>query len=237
MASSRRPQWSTVLNSVKKHPLTLQELEDSHSDLSSALPDPDDYMDLMEVTGRILELYSNISQDNDTTCQVLRTFQSELRKRGRLVLMTEIKTIGTDKPKLASLARYLSDNILKPPTDFINDLAATVESWNRNRQSTLKQDILKRDGFRCAFSHIYDSESAEDGLVQPYDGARIAETELAHIMPIGLSQFNEADDREKEAVASIWNALYRYFPELKDRIGPEDLNQHANLITFEHSDS
>ncbi|KAK1977138.1 hypothetical protein LZ30DRAFT_601981 [Colletotrichum cereale] len=226
---------STVLSSVQNHPLSQRESDDSQSDLSSALSDPGGFMDLEGVTEDILGHCSNTSQPGDTTCLVLEAFQSKLRNRGKQALMTDIKTIGRDKPKLDSFARYLSDTILKPTAQFIHDFAANIQSSNRSRQSTLKEDILKRDGFRCAFSRVYDTDSAEKNLVRPHAGATIDDTQLAHILPVGLSKFNDQDKRETEAVASIWYALYRYFPELKGKIGPDTLNQHANLITFKNN--
>ncbi|KAK1973641.1 hypothetical protein LZ30DRAFT_473630 [Colletotrichum cereale] len=247
---------STVLSSVQNHPLSQRESDDSQSDLSSALSDPGGFMDLEGVTEDILGHCSNTSQPGDTTCLVLEAFQSKLRNRGKQALMTDIKTIGRDKPKLDSFARYLSDTILKPmklagavssavgtsdespnaaAAQFIHDFAANIQSSNRSRQSTLKEDILKRDGFRCAFSRVYDTDSAEKNLVRPHAGATIDDTQLAHILPVGLSKFNDQDKRETEAVASIWYALYRYFPELKGKIGPDTLNQHANLITFKNN--
>ncbi|KAK2018325.1 hypothetical protein LZ32DRAFT_634838 [Colletotrichum eremochloae] len=255
MDSLRPLPRSTVLNSVKNHPLSQQELDDSQTDLSSVLSDLDNYNNLVEATEEVLDCYSNTAQPGDNTCQILRAFQSRLRKRGRSTLMAHIRAIG-NQPKLAAFARYLSNNILKPmklmggvssvvgtsdespnakAAHFIYNFAANVQSSNRSQQSTLKEDILKRDGFRCAFSRVYDSNSAENDLVQPHAGARVLGTELAHILPIGLSKFNEEDERETEAVASIWYALYRYFPELESKIGPGSLNQHANLITFEHN--
>ncbi|KAK2031339.1 hypothetical protein LX32DRAFT_681176 [Colletotrichum zoysiae] len=252
MDSPRRLPRSTVLTSVRDHPLTQQEL-DNQSDLSSALSDPDTYSDLVRATERILQQYDSTSSLDDDTCQILLVFQSKLRKRGASALMTDIKTIGKDKAKLASFARYLRDTILKPMklagavksalgTDgespnaeavgFISDFAANAQSSNRNRQPTLKDEILKRDGFRCAFSRVYDRNSAESDLVEVQRGASCAHTHLAHILPIGLRTFDSNSQRESVAVGSIWYALYRYFPELKDKIGPDTLNQHKNLITF-----
>lgn len=45
--------------------------------------------------------------------------------------------------------------------------------------------------------------------------------------------FDNASPVARDAVARVWHALYRYFPELEGKIGPDTLNQHENLITFE----
>lgn len=89
-----------------------------------------------------------------------------------------------------------------------------------------------RDGHRCVFSHGYDVESVMDGLITTPADAEICGTQLAHVLPIALSKFDEDSQVEREAVASVWFALNRYFPALDGKIGPNNLNQHANLVTL-----
>ncbi|KAK1993106.1 hypothetical protein LX36DRAFT_693887 [Colletotrichum falcatum] len=95
-------------------------------------------------------------------------------------------------------------------------------------------ESLRRDGFRCAYSHIIDCDSADEGLFVPPAGTTsFCITQVSHILPLALGNVDKTTEWEKEAVASIWYALYRYFPGLKNKIGPESLNQYQNLITLE----
>ncbi|CCF34950.1 hypothetical protein CH063_06849, partial [Colletotrichum higginsianum] len=96
----------------------------------------------------------------------------------------------------------------------------------------MKAHCLQRDGFRCAYSHIFDRRSAFDKKIVPPADAFVQGTHLTHILPLGLGKFNNADGRQKEASDVLWFALYRYFPGLKGKFDPETLNQYQNLVTF-----
>lgn len=50
----------------------------------------------------------------DDTYKVLRTFVTKLPKRGQLALMSEIKHLKDNSPKLRQLRNFLVDTILKP---------------------------------------------------------------------------------------------------------------------------
>ncbi|KZL85526.1 hypothetical protein CI238_04621 [Colletotrichum incanum] len=252
MAAQTGPALSTVLSSVIAHPLSQQQLDDNQSELSSALTDPDGYSNLWELTNKIMEFYTQTSL-SDNTCMILISFRQMLSNHRAVALMTDIKTIGRDQLKLRSFSRYLVDTILKPmklagvvrsvistpssprPNAAISttQFAADAQPSDRSRQQYLKAECLKRDGFRCAFSHVIDRSSAQKGLVVPPAGMAVSRTQLSHILPLALKKFDNTSQREREAVASIWYALYRYFPGLEGKIGPESLNQHQNCITFE----
>ncbi|KAK2012833.1 hypothetical protein LZ32DRAFT_628617 [Colletotrichum eremochloae] len=105
-------------------------------------------------------------------------------------------------------------------------------SPSTNAATSLKAECLQRDGFRCVFSHIPDDESAEEGLVALPPGTTVMPTDPTHILPLALGKFNNANGVEREAVANVWYALYRYFPGLVGKIASDSLNQHRNLITL-----
>ncbi|TQN64906.1 hypothetical protein CSHISOI_10510, partial [Colletotrichum shisoi] len=244
--------FSHALNNVTPHPLSQQQLDDNQSDLSSALTDAREYGDLWELCDKILDLY-NPTSPSDNTCTVLQTFRQILSKHGQIALMADIKTIGRDQAKLRLFARHLNDTICKPfkvagnikipptPSPIPDAAAAVAQSAaqitpsTRDNRGTLKKDCLRRDGFRCAYSHYVDRDSALDGLVVPPVGVPVAATHLSHILPLALRKFDDAKPAEKEAIALIWYSLHRYFPALNGKIGPGSLNQHQNLITFDIS--
>ncbi|KXH51539.1 hypothetical protein CSAL01_05529 [Colletotrichum salicis] len=134
-----------------------------------------------------------------------------LSKPGAVALMTDIKTIV----KLASTARPASPS----------------STTDRNRQQDFKEKCLKRDGFRCACSQFIDLASAEERLVVPAPGMAVGFTDLCYILPFALGQL--VSPAGGEAVDDIWFALYRYFPELDGKIGPNSPDQYQNLITFD----
>lgn len=140
--------------------------------------------------------------------------------------------------KLAGGIQFHTLISLSPHPDAaasIAQSAASITSSNINQQEILKKDCLKRDGYRCAYTHVFDRDSAIEHLVVPPTGGTVSPTQLSHILPLALSKFDDAKQHEREAVAVIWFSLYRYFPALNGKIGPGTLNQHQNLITFQIS--
>ncbi|KAI3534466.1 hypothetical protein CSPX01_12083 [Colletotrichum filicis] len=253
MASQSGLNLPTVLSSVVAHPLSQQQLDDSQSEHSSALTDPEGYAHLWESSDKILEFYGALQ--SDPTVSILITFREMLSHHGATALMSDIMTIGRDKSQLKSFSRYLINTILKPmklagvvrssasstaspspgAAASIAQLAASVQPSDRNQQPTLKSICLKRDGYRCAYTHVYDITNARGGRVVPPVGAFTSNTQLCHILPLALRRFDNASPVARDAVAKVWYALYRYFPELEGKIGPDTLNQLENLITFDMS--
>lgn len=107
-----------------------------------------------------------------------------------------------------------------------------IESSSRGEQKQLKEDCLQRDGFRCAVSRCYDATSVRSKKVQPPVGALSADTECAHIIPFGLRKFDEDKQPQAARRATIWWALYRYFPSLKGKISAATVNERTNAFTL-----
>lgn len=90
--------------------------------------------------------------------------------------------------------------------DLVNVVSSQMtRSSDRNSQSKLKQQCLKRDGYRCLVTGAYDHEHAagnvRDDLLQ-----NTAETELAHIIPFALGKFRTSD----EVGVACSYAIYTY---------------------------
>lgn len=118
MASQSGLTLPTVLSSVVAHPLSQQQLDDSQSEVSSALTDLDAYHDLWEVSDKMLDYYTP-TELPDPTHNILVTFRQMLSHQGATALMSDIKTIGRDQVQLKSFSRYLVNTILKPSKSFL----------------------------------------------------------------------------------------------------------------------
>ncbi|KAF6844881.1 hypothetical protein CMUS01_00678 [Colletotrichum musicola] len=237
------PELSTVLQNVIPHPLA-EELQDDEcqSRISSALADQSGYSDLWEITDRILE--SLVSSSGNDAFEVIKAFRETLSREGAVALMTDVKTIGKDLAKMGLFQQYLTDTVLKPsheapravkpgppnPSSPENYPAAIARI---QQQETLKQECLRRDSYRCAYCHHIDFRCAKARLVVP-GSSLVGVAELCHLLPAALAHFPTNSSRDKQALEDIWFALWRYFPGLKGKVGPDEdsLEQHANLVTF-----
>jgi HNH endonuclease len=146
-----------------------------------------------------------------------------------LVVFT-VKVTGGKEPPLISI----------PPTpDATYEIElsmASIESSTRGVQERLKRRCLKRDGFRCIYSGWWDKKSCKDqGIKVDLKKDRWGKTECAHIIPFALGKFDDEDATRTQNRATIWYALYRYFPALKGKIGPDTINQEQNALTLDHA--
>lgn len=56
-------------------------------------------------------------------------------------------------------------------------------------------------------------------------------TECSHILPFALRNLNDGNATQTKNHATIWWAIYHYFPDLKSKIGADTINQPANAMT------
>jgi hypothetical protein len=77
-----------------------------------------------------------------------------------------------------------------------------IQSPSRREQRTVKEDCLKRDGYRCVISGIFDYGSTIKHPDIPFDPDRRASTEASHIIPFALGSYE--GDAEK---ASFYSPL------------------------------
>ncbi|EGD85132.1 hypothetical protein H112_08857 [Trichophyton rubrum D6] len=192
------------------------------------------------------------ASERDNVVQLMDAFMKYLPKDGSVRLMQDVISLDEDE-KLRQLKEHLVDAILKPiqavggrtpaPTPSpchdsqvqIDSLMITsMNASSCNQQAKLKNDCLKRDGYRCQVTGLWDRHSVETGKIVPEDGRTLAATEVAHILPFSLGSFDEDKEFEVENKATIWQALYRYFPGLEKVITPDTINTPANSITLFH---
>ncbi|KAK0718649.1 hypothetical protein B0T26DRAFT_831204 [Lasiosphaeria miniovina] len=217
------------------------------SELSSLLEESDRWYDTRTTVLKILENRYIPNGPDDGTPKVLRAFVMKLLKGGQLALVSETRLLQDDSAKLRQLRNFLVDAILKPMmgtggknpktpitpsprpnanNDILSSIA-TIEPSSRNDQRVLKADCLRRDGHRCALTGRVDGKSR--GKV-PGAAGWMVKTQCAHILPFALRNFDTQSAQEIKP--TIWWALYRYFPGLKDLIGPGTINQHQNALTM-----
>ncbi|OAA55875.1 hypothetical protein SPI_08082 [Niveomyces insectorum RCEF 264] len=219
------------------------------SELSSILDDPDEWYERRAAVLRLLHEDYVPHGPGDDTVKVLETFVVKLPKGGQLAIMSEIISLRDDQAKLRQLRNFLVDAILKPmmtaggkqpQTPITSALfpdaeaeieasMSTIQASFRRNQGRLKAACLQRDGYRCAITGKVDAHWTHK---VPQTGRKGSRTQCAHILPFALRNFDEENACEKKNKATIWWALHRYFPELKDRIGPESINQHENALTM-----
>jgi hypothetical protein len=116
--------------------------------------------------------------------------------------------------------------------DEIEEAMQHIESSTRQGQGALKKNCLKRDGFKCIYSGAYDWPSVKGSLVNAPKGHPVTPTECAHIIPFALGKFDDSKAVETRNKATIWSAIYRYFPALEGKINAENINQSANAIAL-----
>ncbi|KAK3359158.1 hypothetical protein B0T25DRAFT_564196 [Lasiosphaeria hispida] len=229
--------------------VSAETIEDEYeSSISSMFSSPNLGEDLKAKALQALECYTPLHPSDDTI-NLLRAFMDHLPTKGQLVLVAEIVEHANDPGKLRMLRNFLVGAILKPmklasgrtpeasrssAPEFENDInasMATIESFSSNEQSQLRQDCLKRDGHRCVISGIIDRKHFFKLPPASRQGRRHGEVQAAHILPFALSEFNENNALEVRKKATIWWALYRYFPIIgPDTIGASTINKRENAI-------
>ncbi|KAK3936961.1 hypothetical protein QBC46DRAFT_268572 [Diplogelasinospora grovesii] len=215
--------------------------------LSSHVSEPEIFYDRMRKAEMILDKYESDIVLDDTPRLLYHTIHN-LPQRGSIQMINEILWLGGDNDKLRQLRNFFVDAVLKPigatagqtvvpshPTGRaleIDQLMSEKERLTRNDQEALKQKCLRRDGYHCLITQKFDAASCTDGLYQRKPGELGGFTQCCHILPFALRKFNEENSMEVEAKATIWWALYRYFPALRGKIGSSTINQEGNALTM-----
>ncbi|KAF3077557.1 hypothetical protein CFAM422_000859 [Trichoderma lentiforme] len=197
----------------------------------------------------ILNDYSNPpGQNQDDTPKLLRSFLKYLCEEAKTLLMQEIKQFN-GRTALRQLRNFLVDSILKSmliaggkqpksltPSPIVIPGLTAEESQNqlelRSDHTAVKQACLTRDGHRCVLTGMVERAHFMSIPPQNRGDLRSCITECAHIIPFALSKLNPNSTQEAETKTQIWRAIYRYFPFVVGKIGPEDINAPENAITL-----
>ncbi|KAM5441456.1 hypothetical protein MferCBS31731_003527 [Microsporum ferrugineum] len=180
-------------------------LSSSLGELTNACPEPAE--DLVRWSGERLRKYVALD-GSDTVVRLLNLFANYLPNDGSIVLMQDIITLKDDE-QLRRLKNHLVDAILKPVQSSGGKTPAATQSpctdaqvqvdslimnpSTRNEQSKLKEDCLKRDGYRCKVTGFWDSKSVKDKqtTIPKGDQHFRGDTEVSHILPFALGNFDE----------------------------------------------
>ncbi|KAK0753082.1 hypothetical protein B0T18DRAFT_395950 [Schizothecium vesticola] len=199
------------------------------------------------VANNVLLDYKPIHNSDDTV-KVLQAFLDNLSGPGLGTLCNDIYAIKDKQRLLRQLRNFLVDAILKPMaaaggreppvTPPPNESAArdieyampTIEGSSRTDHHWLKQQCLDRDGGRCLLTGAIDTDRY--GRMAPGErkGARHARTQCAHLLPFALSKLNKRSATHVKNKATIWWALYQYFPALRGKIAANTVNQPGNAV-------
>jgi hypothetical protein len=178
----------------------------------------------------------------DDTAKFLKIFFKYLPRDGQHHLAEDICGCSNDAT-LRQLAESLDTGLLRPmkskggrtapitPSprfgveDSIENLySLDLESATRNDQQRLYANCLKRDGYQCVITKLWDKH---------YDLPAEAKTgplDTAHIIPFALGAFRNDDERRQMSI--VWVNILRYFPSLRSRLNmsPADVNREDNII-------
>lgn len=119
---------------------------------------------------------------------------------------------------------------IHPLPRFFTGLYILYDDPSRRDQTELKRQCLPRDGYRCIYTCLFDRRAVEDKAVVLPREAKCGSTDCVHIIPFAFG--DSVGKGSQEARASIWWTLYRYFPVLRGKIGPDSINQFGNVVTM-----
>ncbi|KIH90929.1 hypothetical protein SPBR_00979 [Sporothrix brasiliensis 5110] len=111
----------------------------------------------------------------------------------------------------------------------------TIETSTRAEQTMLRNDCLRRDGYRCVFSGMWDIGATAKGIAHPLPTDLECYVECAHILPFALGVFDESDAVQTRNKAIIWFCIHRYFPQIQHKIDARSINQRSNAMSLERS--
>lgn len=140
--------------------------------------------------------------------------------------MIIVKASGGKAP-----APWMTASLFANAAHEIEEAMAFMEPSQRE-QTKLKQDCLRRDGYRCVYTGFFDKNAVKARKVTMPEGGLWAIIECAHIIPFALGKFDSKSSVETANKAIIWWTLYRYFPALRGKIDTSNVNQRENAITM-----
>ncbi|SPN97550.1 uncharacterized protein DNG_01061 [Cephalotrichum gorgonifer] len=171
---------------------------------------------LADEAGRILSEYIPQNHQDDTR-RVLRAFLDCLPLRGQQNLVQDILSQANNPSQLRQTRNFLVDAVLKPmktagargsrstpiskppeveELEEIEEISGGIEPSTRNDQGSLKSRCLRRDGFRCLITGVYDKDSVDKRLINLPEGGVTTFTNCAHILPFSLRDFERERSRE-----------------------------------------
>lgn len=126
-----------------------------------------------------------------------------------------------------------------------HELGSTIETSSRSGQAALKEECLRREGYRCAVTGFTDGKKYLVTIAPEGTDVQTRETHLSHIIPVCMFQFSNDDEvsflkgifagplnkRQRFWVTQIWAALYHFFPSL-EWLTAEHIMRPENALTL-----
>ncbi|KAK1691335.1 hypothetical protein BDP55DRAFT_710970 [Colletotrichum godetiae] len=117
-------------------------------------------------------------------------------------------------------------------TERSNSLLWEIKSYVND--SKLRRDCLLHDGGQCVVTKWFDKgwlEKKFSGQTMPQ--GCLSTLACVHIIPFSRKKPDERKPMDLRTNAKIWWPLWRYFPDLKGKIGPDTINQTGNAFTMQ----
>ncbi|PGH28233.1 hypothetical protein AJ80_00124 [Polytolypa hystricis UAMH7299] len=188
--------------------------------------------------------------EEDEVVKLLNLFIDLLPENGSAVLSHDVINQENDA-ELRQLYNHLIDAMLKPMRSLSGTTPVTSNSprstacagditnpkvASRRNYSSLKNECLKRDAYRCQVCGIWDRNSVqlhkEVLEAKERSNGRVSPTEVAHILPGALGKFDEDNAAQAENKRIIWECLRRYFSGLDEVISMQSIDSASNALTL-----
>ena len=126
--------------------------------------------------------------------------------------------------KTVEITPHTDDSVHLEAEALADDLMARDTPVDRLEQTWLKKQCFRRDDYRCVILGDVDTNEQDR-----YPDDMISDTNCAHIIPLSLGDYKS----NESAVANIWVAIRRYFPDIMEtRMQPDELNVPENAMTL-----
>jgi hypothetical protein len=195
-----------------------------------------DLEEQLRIVRNTLRCYARLHEDDDTS-RILSTFLKNLAGAGKAQFIQDLFYLRSQSGKLRLMRNHISSAILVPmavagdqrPDERSSSIGMDQDHDEGSRQ-WLKATCLRRDRGRCVLSGAVEMDVYR--TLDDTEGLRHAGTECALIFPLGLGTFETGNATATRNKVLIWDAIYRYFPTIRSKIGPESLNRPQNAMTL-----
>ncbi|KAG7051336.1 hypothetical protein JMJ77_0001960 [Colletotrichum scovillei] len=178
------------------------------SQLTLASSDPEHWAKKHYEVLEMLTNYTPLGTQDDTTQAILIPLKTHSERRTEDDIVSSSSEADSPDSLLEQLESYVCD-------------------------SKLRQDCLLRDGGQCVVTKYFDRGWVEENFSgQMMPQGRMSTLECVRIIPFLIGDSDKRTAKEARANAKTWWALWRYFPELEGKIGPDTINQTGNAFTI-----
>ncbi|KAJ6511282.1 hypothetical protein C8R47DRAFT_1094439 [Mycena vitilis] len=127
---------------------------------------------------------------------------------------------------------------LSVQTPTVDETALEIETANRSEQQRLRALVGFRENYYCAISGTFDADRVKvfRRLHKPIPPGGQASMQAAHILPLSLNGFDEADNGELFDAAATWDMLKQWTRIDIKALAGSDINTPKNCINMTMQD-